>query len=793
MVPDSQEKQTTLVAVGKPSTKKGIGFFVRFSAALHFFGSLCHERPKINFPAPPARLSVRLGCVRMSAVNEVSPEEGIPADSGQSLPALRNDLVFSRQSYRGRTTWVVKDPASGKFHRIGEREHALAMLLDGRRTADEVYAILIKRFPADRLEKPHLMQMLQGLLQMGFLKLRGDFAQRFYSERLKHHRQARLRSFGRSLFASVVFFRVSFYDPDKVLIRLSRFFRIFWTRAALVPFFALLALAVYLFLQNIDRIPHTFESLFSLQNLIYLWLTLVLVKVVHEFGHGLACKHFGGEVHDMGALFIVFTPFFYCNATDSWRFPDKWQKLAVNFAGIYFELIVASLATIAWSLVDGGLAAQLLFNLMLLCSVSTLFFNLNPLMRFDGYYALADYAEVPNLKATSGKVVMNRVISWLTGERMANPGRYTARECFWIGFYGVASYLWLFMIFYSLVRLAGYRLQPLGLDRPAQIMASLVLGTAIVLPVVKLSKGLREFLRERPETEAKKKVAIRVGLVLALLTGLWFFPVNLKVSGSCVLEDSETYRVKSQASGFIREVRVREGMTVHAGDTLLQLENEELKWQRDDLAAQLDIARINLRLAVMDGHAHDYAALRNEVRKLEEKIAENSRKIDALTLVAPADGYVATPDLQNLLGLYLEEGIEVMSILPLGEREVILGLQESRAGRVEAGQSAYFRLYALSNIRFEGEVTRTFEQRARRLPHPALAAGRGGDVATGRDAGGTEVAIDNLYLAEIRLYDDHNLLKPGMSGRATILCGRTTLGNLLVLRVRELLRDDFRL
>src|SRR5208337_844269 len=156
----------------------------------------------------------------------------------------------------------------------------------------------------------------------------------------------------------------------------------------------------------------TYHEFFTWQTIGYLWLALGLVKVIHEFGHGLSCRHFGGEVHEMGAMLLCLTPCLYCNVSDAWTLPSKWRRMIIGFAGIYVELVIASLATVVWwNSASQPFLHNLSLGLMVVCSVNTVLFNGNPLLRFDGYYILADWLEIPNLRERA-----NRFLGQITGE-----------------------------------------------------------------------------------------------------------------------------------------------------------------------------------------------------------------------------------------------------------------------------------------------------------------------------------------------------------------------------------------
>ena len=124
---------------------------------------------------------------------------------------------------------------------------------------------------------------------------------------------------------------------------------------------------------------------------------LIVTKSIHELGHGLMCKHFGGECHEIGFMLLVMTPAMYCNTSDSWLLPNKWHRIAIGGAGMYVEIVMAAICTFIWWHTQPGVIHYMALNVIFLCSITTLLFNANPLLRYDGYYMLSDYLEIPNM------------------------------------------------------------------------------------------------------------------------------------------------------------------------------------------------------------------------------------------------------------------------------------------------------------------------------------------------------------------------------------------------------------
>ena len=248
----------------------------------------------------------------------------------------------------------------------------------------------------------------------------------------------------------------------------------------LIALTGLVALALVLVFQNWDRVGKMPDFL-TLHNLVWLWVILIGVKVVHEFGHALMCKHYGGEVHDLGAMFIILTPFLFCDATDSWMFQNKWHKITVNLAGILVELILAALAVLVWVVSPPGLMNQLAFNAMVVCSVSTIFFNANPLMKFDGYYVLADLLEIPNLRDRASQQVTGFLTKLVTGRPAPELTEMSRTRQIIFGLYAVASYLYVWFVMVRIFGGIGQKLEPYGLGwlGKASLLSTYVVGLGI--------------------------------------------------------------------------------------------------------------------------------------------------------------------------------------------------------------------------------------------------------------------------------------------------------------------------
>src|SRR5678815_4941441 len=394
-----------------------------------------------------------------------------PQQENVVMPALRGDLIVTQQFFEGRSYYVVKDPISLQYFRMTAEDYFLATLFDGRRTFGKIRDAYVERHPHVLLDysteelNERVLRFANDLALLQFLTVQGQrLKARYDAVREKKAKKAFLYNLANRVF----FFRFSLYDPDRLFTRMARPLWWMWTKATLWISIVLIVLAAIVFLRNYNHLAAALGNLFSFQNVVLMVVTTFVIKSIHELGHGLTCKHFGGEVHEVGVMFMVFQPYFFVNVSDSWTMPNRMHRVLVSFAGIYVELIFAAFATFLWAFVQPGAFRDFLFNVIFIASISTIIFNANPLMRFDGYYIMMDLLEVPNLQAKSRALITHNVKQLLFGAKGADPVLQRMplpKKRLWLFYcYAVLSWLYGYWVIYKLIVFMKPHLAPLGLE-----------------------------------------------------------------------------------------------------------------------------------------------------------------------------------------------------------------------------------------------------------------------------------------------------------------------------------------
>jgi putative peptide zinc metalloprotease protein len=273
-----------------------------------------------------------------------------------------------------------------------------------------------------------------------------------------------------------------------------------------------------------SKLP-AYQEFFTFRSVLYMWLSLGVVKVIHEFGHGLSCKAFGGECHEMGVLLMCLSPALYANVTDAWTLADKWKRIIISFAGIYVELVIAALATFVWWYTPHlPVVNNVAMCIMVLCSVSTVVFNANPLMRFDGYYMLADWLEIPNLRDRANRYLNNLFLRVCLGvETQAEPYMAPSRRLLFVA-YAVGSWVYRWVVTFGIIWFLSGFLDP-KLKILSRGLAFLSLASMFIWPVFRMVKNVRQ--RGRLPDMKKNRVYITAAVAAAVLLLFVFLPLPI--------------------------------------------------------------------------------------------------------------------------------------------------------------------------------------------------------------------------------------------------------------------------
>src|SRR4051812_45556104 len=520
--------------------------------------------------------------------------DSLVSSSSRKLPIRkRPDLKARQQRYQGRLYWVVKDPVGLQYYRFEEEEYAILQMLDGQSSLDEIAERFERDFPPQTIRTEELQQFI-GMLHRSGLVITDAAGQ---GQQLVKRRSEKKRQELLATATNILSMRFKGIDPERFFNFIYPYIRWFFSVPAMLVCITIGLSALTLIVVQFDffhsRLPD-FHSFFKAQNWLWLGLTLCITKILHEFGHGLSCKHFGGECHEIGVMFLVLTPCLYCNVSDSWMLPNRWHRAAIGAAGMYVELILASICTFIWWFTSPGPVNYICLNVMFISSVSTLMFNANPLLRYDGYYILSDILEIPNLRQKASTILNRKLGAWCLGLEEPEDPFLPQRKQWLFATYTVASAIYRWVVTFSILYFLNRVFEPYGLKVLGQAIALGSLYGLLIQPLWNLYKFFSV-----PGRLGKVK-SIRVYATLLVITGaivgIGFVPLPSHVY--CPLEvqarDAKSVYVTT-VDGILEKTFVQPGDRVTKGQLLAQLSNIDIDIKIGELTGQRDVYEAQLK------------------------------------------------------------------------------------------------------------------------------------------------------------------------------------------------------
>lgn len=691
--------------------------------------------------------------------------------AGEHL-ALRASVRVRRQLFRGTRWYVLHEPFSDKFFRLRPPAYEFISRLDTGRTVDEIWRQTIERDPDNAPGQEEVIQLLSQLFHANLLHydLPAD------SEKLFERYKERKQSTRRATMRSIMFFRIPLFDPNTILKQLMPFIRVVYSPFGAAVWLAALITAAIVVINHFTEVKLQTQGILALANIPLLYLALIVVKTLHEFGHATAVRRFGGNVHTMGIMFLIFNPLPYTDSTAAWSFRSKWQRVLVGAAGIITELFLAALATFVWANTGAGTLHALAYNVMLVASVSTVVFNANPLMRFDGYYILSDLLDIPNLHTRSARHLRHLVERYGFGYKQSQSPTNSRSEAAWLTVFGIASGLYRLVVFSTILFIIADRFLLLGI-----IMAAVSAVAWVVTPLLRLINYLAT--SSRLERTRLRAVAVCVTAVAALVTLLAIipFPDSFKAPG--VLQAQRQEFIANAVAGYVAQVEVPTDTRVTKGEVLLRLRNPELGFQVQQIQAHLRQARV-LRQKAVTGNATDLQAIDSTIASVTKQLDRLRTQQADLIVKAGGNGIWVAPTVNELRGTWLQRGTAIGQVINDSSFYFASVVSEQNVASVFSGAILHSGVRLADGPGCTLPVTgmTRIPMQQTNLPSAALGLQGGGSVATSGSNPNGVVASQPFY--ELRL--------------AVAPCGNTPLyqgvsGQVLFqLRPRPLLMQGYR-
>jgi putative peptide zinc metalloprotease protein len=648
-------------------------------------------------------------------------------------PRLRTHVQVTRQHYRGRRWHVVHDPTSNQFYRLNPIAYDFVGMLDGSRDVESAWNASLTKFGDAAPTQNEIIQLISQLYQSNLLACdtSPETEQLLQRGRDRFKRKAAAQAIG------IMYFKIRAFNPDRMLSACEPILRPLINIYGFIAWCILLAWALFTIIPHWEKLSANFNSqhLFEATHLWLVPVAFILTKAIHEFGHGIVCKRFGGQVPEFGFMLLVMLPSPYVDASAAWAFPSKWKRMAVGGAGMMFELVVASVATFVWVYENGrgqgeSIASRLSYNIMLSASISTVLFNINPLMRFDGYYMLADLLETPNLAQRANRMLMHYIQKHIYRLKNLTPPTTLPGETAILTVYGVLAFIYRIILFISITLYVMGQFFAIGLF--------LAIWTSAAWFLIPIGKFIHWLAAGPAHSEHRTRaVAISFALIAISAITLGLIPMPDRRRGTGVVTSENRTGIFFETDGFVVQAHKKPGEHVKAGEPIVTLESAELIERRRGLVSQIDEFALQERAGIAQGEPAILRLASERIRVAYDNLAEVDRRIASLVVRAPHDGVIVQDNPEQRVGGYVKRGEPVCQIVDTSTIRIDALFDQRQAGWMfdSAGQA---RVPLLCDVRLISDVSTVahasrfepIQAGQNLLPSPALATIGGGLVET---------------------------------------------------------------
>ncbi len=669
-------------------------------------------------------------------------------------PRLRSHVRVSRHTYRDQIWYLLQDSSSGRNHRVDEGAFHFIGRMNGARTVDEIWHSLLNSLGEKAPTQDETIEILCQLSDTGLLQceITPDVAELFRRgrERVRKRRAAMLNPLA---------FRVPLLDPDRFLEKLVPLGRLLCNPIAAFVWVCVVTAALLTVFSNWEAF-HSFAAIHTLtpRYLVLLWLCYPAVKAFHELGHALAVKVWGGEVREMGISLLMLVPVPFVDASAAAAFPEKYRRALVGAAGILVEGFIASLAVFLWMRVSDGVVRDVAFVVMLIGGASTVLFNGNPLLRFDGYYIFSDLLDIPNLGPRSNAYVGYIAQRHLLG-MTSLPSPITAPgEGPVLFVYAILSFFYRWFVTVLIVMWAGRFSFWLGI-----LLGAAALVTMLILPMTKLFR----FLARAPgvRNQRSRGMAIAGGSVIALLVLVCLVPFPFSTLAEGVVWLPEQARIRAETDGFIEEVIAKDGQVVKLGDPIMVLRDPDLIAQRERVRAAIVALDVQFTRE-SSRNAVKAKSITEEADARRAELAQVDFRIEKLLVLSPDEGTLVMPHANDLPETFVPKGTVLAHVLRPEEIRIKVAVWQEDSALIHNGSGAVaVKLADLPDEVLTAQLTGGVPAATVYLPTAALGDRAGGPFVTDPSDEQGLKTLEPVFLYDLTL-DSHRLQRVG--GRASV-------------------------
>ncbi|WP_299870069.1 PqqD family peptide modification chaperone [uncultured Roseobacter sp.] len=660
-------------------------------------------------------------------------------------PRLQSQVTVHRHRYRGQPWYVLHDHATGRVHRFTPGAYMIIGQFDGTRTINDIWNNLADTYDEDAPSQDDVIQLLSTLHQNDLMLYRSSPDVADLLER--HNRMA--RQVIKQNMMNPMSFRVPLWDPDAFLTKTLPAVRWLLGGWGILLWLLVVTAGGIAAAMNWQQLTADLSGqLFSTQNLLITLVSYPLLKALHELAHGYLAKQHGGEIREMGIMFLVFFPVPYVDASSAAAFRNKWHRAAVSAGGIIVETFAAAVAVFIWLDAEPGLTRAIAYNVIMIGGLSTILVNGNPLLKFDGYYVLADIIEIPNFSTRANKFYGHVIQRKLFGAKQMKPFNATTGERIWFLIYAPAAFIYRMIIMVGIALFVAGKFFFIGV-----LIACWSLFSSLIKPSI---KHLYHVVTSPQLRKVRKRANIMTfGVIAFLIAVSALIPLPLRTDSEGVVWLPDNAYVRAGAPGFVSEINVARGAQVSPGETLGTLEDPSIRSRLELVEWRVEEQRRRL-MAAEASSLVQADEIRASLASVEGELAREQTRFAKMNISAEIAGtFEPAQKPENLKGRFLNQGDLLGYVLPNQPDTIRVAFRQQDEALIKTRLKAVeVKLAGHLETTIETEGLRHIPSATDQLPSPALGQGAGGPFQVNPGDENGAQSLERFFMLDLYAPDD---------------------------------------
>ena len=691
-------------------------------------------------------------------------------------PQLLPHVHVHRNDYRGLIWYILEDSSNNRNHRFNPAAYQFIGLFDGKKTVDEIYRHISELLGDYSPGQQDIVELLGQLYNADLIKTDNPIDTDELIERKSKRHKAQLRQ----RISNPVALKIPLWDPEEFLNRSFPAIRWIYSYPVALLWLVLMIYSLTQVLVHGDKIAWHFSvNTLAPYNLLLMVLLYPIIKILHEFGHAFSVKHKGGEVHEMGINLLMFMPIPYVNVSAATHFRSKYQRILVSAAGILVESFLAALGLLLFLATEPGIVQDIGFNIFIIGGVSSLFFNGNPLLKYDGYYILADAADIPNLYQRSGQYWRYFFQRYLLGLKQITTPASAPGETLWFIGYGILSQLYRLAVLWFIFVVVTEKFFLLGI-----LLSVWLLTLQYLIP---LGKAIL-FLWRSPSLNRGRIRALAsiMALVLTLVALLGYMPIPTYTRMEGVVWQPDEALIKARQDGFAGEIEADRDEPVSFGTVVLRLNDPFLTTEARIAEARVDELRARHR-AERSNRTFEAGIVQEELNIAVSELAHVREKQDSMEVMAFKDGRSYIPEADDLPGSFIRKGELIGYILDSNASIVRMVVRQDHIGQLrERVENIEIRFANDIWKAVDATIIRQSPEGTNQLPSRALSTQGGGSFVLSPDGGEQLLVSEKVFLVDLEFASGAEEIPLGTRAYVRIDHGNEPIATQIIRRVRQI-------